>query len=376
MNVFTETFAALTWQQGIMSLVGCVLIYLAVAKDYEPALLLPMGFGTLMVNVPLTAALNQIGPLGETIHGAVELLYSMGIANELFPLLIFVGIGAMTDFTPLMRRPRMALFGLTAQAGVFLTLLLALKLGYPLNQAGAIAVIGAADGPTSIFVASRFAREILGPVTVAAYSYMALVPVIQPPVMRLLTTKAERRIRMTPVSGTEVSRRARVLFPIVVTVIVAYLAPASTTLIGFLMFGNLLRESGVVDRLAKGAQEELTNVVTILLGLAIAFTMQGDRFLTPTTLSILALGLVAFIMDTAVGVLSAKALNLFVREKINPLCGAAGISAFPMASRVAQKVATAEEPGNFILMHAAAANVAGQIGSVIAGGILLAILGG
>lgn len=375
MSVFVETFYALTWQQAVMILVGCLLIYLAVAKDYEPALLLPMGFGTLMVNVPFTAALDQIGPAGELIHGAVQLLYSMGIANELFPLLIFIGIGAMTDFTPLLRRPRMALFGLTAQAGIFLTLVLALWLGFPLNQAGSIAVIGAADGPTSIFVAGRFAREILGPITVAAYSYMALVPVIQPPVMKLLTTKAERRIRMAPVMATEVPRWVRLAFPIAVTLIVAFIAPASTTLMGFLMFGNLLRESGVVDRLAKGAQEELTNIVTILLGLAISFTMQGNDFLTPMTLSILALGLVAFILDTAVGVLSAKIFNLFWKEKVNPLVGAAGISAFPMASRVAQRVATAEEPGNFILMYSSAANVAGQIGSVIAGGVLLALLG-
>ena len=375
MSVFVETFYALTWQQAVMILVGCTLIYLAVAKDYEPALLLPMGFGTLMVNVPFTAALDQIGPAGELIHGAVQLLYSMGIANELFPLLIFIGIGAMTDFTPLLRRPRMALFGLTAQAGIFLTLVLALWLGFPLNQAGSIAVIGAADGPTSIFVAGRFAREILGPITVAAYSYMALVPVIQPPVMKLLTTKAERRIRMAPVMATEVPRWVRLAFPIAVTLIVAFIAPASTTLMGFLMFGNLLRESGVVDRLAKGAQEELTNIVTILLVLSISFTMQGNDFLTPMTLSILALGLVAFILDTAVGVLSAKIFNLFWKEKVNPLVGAAGISAFPMASRVAQRVATAEEPGNFILMYSSAANVAGQIGSVIAGGVLLALLG-
>lgn len=373
MDSLFQTFSSLSWQNSVMLLVGLLLIYLAVAKDYEPALLLPMGFGTLLVNIPFTAALNQISG-GETIVGAITLLYNSGITNELFPLLIFIGVGAMTDFSPLLKRPSMALFGLTAQCGIFLTLLIALRFGFTLQEAGSIAVIGAADGPTSIFVAGRFAQHLLGPITVAAYSYMALVPVIQPPVIRLLTTKAERQITMTVKAEKTISRKALILFPIVITLIVSFIAPASSTLIGFLMFGNLLRESGVVERLAKGAQEELTNIVTILLGLAISFTMKGDDFLQPMTLIILGMGLVAFILDTAVGVLSAKFLNLFLTHKINPIIGAAGISAFPMAGRVAQKLAAKEKPGNFILMQAAAANVSGQIGSVLAGGLLLLIL--
>lgn len=363
----------ITWQQIVMIGIGLLLIYLAVEKEYEPSLLLPMGFGTLLVNIPLTAALTQAID-GTVVPGAISVLFDAGIANEMFPLLIFIGIGAMMDFSPVMERPAFALFGLTAQAGIFLTMGLALMFGFNIQEAASIGIIGAADGPTSIFVSSRFAPQLLGPISVAAYSYMALVPVIQPPIIRLCTTKAEREMGMQLHQGHPVSRRARIIFPIAVTLIVGIFAPSSATLIGFLMFGNLLKESGVVERLSQGAQNELTNIVTIMLGLSIACTMTGERFLQPSTLLILAMGLVAFILDTAAGVLSAKLLNLFVKEKINPMIGAAGISAFPMSSRVIQRMAASERPGNFVLMQAAAANVSGQIGSVIAGGILLALL--
>ncbi|EEX49129.1 MULTISPECIES: sodium ion-translocating decarboxylase subunit beta [Jonquetella] len=373
MEALLQGITALSWQQAGMIFIGLVLIYLAVAKDYEPALLLPMGFGAILVNIPFSSALDQMVG-GQVFHGAVELLFQTGIATELFPLLVFIGVGAMMDFSPVLERPGMALFGLTAQAGIFLTMGLALWMGFDLKEAGAIGIIGAADGPTSIYVSSRFAPHLLGPISVAAYSYMALVPVIQPPVIRLLTTKQERQITMPRVESRSVSKRAKILFPICVTIIVSLLAPASATLIGFLMFGNLLRESGVVDRLARGAENELTNITTILLGLAIAATMTGDKFLRPQTLFIMGMGLVAFVLDTAVGVLSAKLANVFLKNKINPMIGAAGISAFPMASRIVQKMGAQEKPGNFLLMQAAGANVAGQIGSVVAGGLLLAFL--
>lgn len=373
MEALFQGFMNITWQQIVMIGIGLLLIYLAVEKEYEPSLLLPMGFGTLLVNIPLTAALTQAID-GTVVPGAISVLFDAGIANEMFPLLIFIGIGAMMDFSPVMERPAFALFGLTAQAGIFLTMGLALMFGFNIQEAASIGIIGAADGPTSIFVSSRFAPQLLGPISVAAYSYMALVPVIQPPIIRLCTTKAEREMGMQLHQGHPVSRRARIIFPIAVTLIVGIFAPSSATLIGFLMFGNLLKESGVVERLSQGAQNELTNIVTIMLGLSIACTMTGERFLQPSTLLILAMGLVAFILDTAAGVLSAKLLNLFVKEKINPMIGAAGISAFPMSSRVIQRMAASERPGNFVLMQAAAANVSGQIGSVIAGGILLALL--
>jgi oxaloacetate decarboxylase beta subunit len=367
--------SSMTWQRGVMLLVGLALIYLAIVKEYEPALLLPMGFGAIMVNIPLSSALTQITG-GHIEIGAVSRLFEMGIQTELFPLLIFIAIGAMIDFSPLFRTPMMMLFGLTAQAGIFLTMWLAYSTGFfTLKEAASIGIIGAADGPTSIYVANRFAPNLLGSISVAAYSYMALVPIIQPPIIRLLTTQAERRISMT-YREKEISKRTKILFPIVVTLVVGILVPASVSLIGFLMFGNLLRESGVVDRLAQGAQNELANIVTILLGLAISSKMTGEAFLHPTTLGIMGLGLVAFILDTAVGVLSAKLLNLFRARKINPMIGAAGISAFPMSSRVIQKMAAKEDKHNFILMHAVGANVSGQIGSVLAGGLLLAFLAG
>lgn len=365
-------FALITWKQIVMTGVGLTLIYLAIVKEYEPSLLLPMGFGTLLVNIPLTSALtHMVG--GQMQHGALSILFEAGIANEMFPLLIFIAIGAMIDFTPLFQNPVTFIFGITAQAGIFLTMGLALFFGFDIKEAASIGIIGAADGPTSIYVSSKFAPHLLGPISVAAYSYMALVPVIQPPVIKLLTTPKERRIPM-PYSEKAVSRTTKVLFPLGITLAAGMFAPASASLIGFLMFGNLLRESGVVDRLAKGAQNELANIVTILLGLAISATMTGERFIQPTTLLILAMGLVAFILDTAVGVLSAKAINIFRRQKLNPMIGAAGISAFPMSARLVQRLASAEDKHNFILMHAVGANVSGQIGSVLAGGLLLAFL--
>ena len=367
---------SMTWQQGVMIAIGLLLIWLAVVKEYEPSLLLPMGFGAILVNIPMTAALTQVVD-GTVVPGAISILFDAGIANEMFPLLIFIGIGAMMDFSPVMERPVFALFGLTAQAGIFLTMALAYYgFGFSLKEAASIGIIGAADGPTSIYVSGRFAPNLLGPISVAAYSYMSMVPVIQPPVIRALTTRKERQISMAQGgSGRVISKRARIIFPIAVTIIVGLLAPSSSTLIGFLMFGNLLRESGVVNRLSQSAQNELANIVTIMLGLGISCTMTGDRFLRADTLTILGMGLVAFVLDTAGGVCSAKLFNLFTKNKINPMIGAAGISAFPMSSRTIQQMAAKEKPGTFVLMQASAANVAGQIGSVICGGVLLALLG-
>ena len=340
MDILIQTFAALTAKQAVMILVGLGLIWLAIEKEYEPALLLPMGFGALLVNVPFTAALTHTVN-GVVQEGALSFLFQAGIATELFPLLIFIAVGAMIDFTPLFQYPVAFLFGLTAQAGIFLTMGLALVLGFDVKEAASIGIIGAADGPTSIYVSARFAPHLLGPISVAAYSYMALVPLIQPPVIRMLTTQKERAVRME-YTERHVSRRVKILFPIVVTLAAGFVAPASVALIGFLMFGNLMRESGVVDRLAKGAQNELANIVTILLGLAISVTLNGEKFLQPSTLMILGMGLVAFVLDTAVGVLSAKFLNLFLRVKVNPMIGAAGISAFPMSARVIQTMAAKE----------------------------------
>ena len=369
-----EGFFAITARQAITMGVGAILLYLAIVKEYEPSLLLPMGFGTLLVNIPFTSALtHMIG--GHVQHGSLSILFDAGIANEMFPLLIFIAIGAMIDFSPLFQNPVTFIFGLTAQAGIFLTMGLALLAGFDIKEAASIGIIGAADGPTSIYVSARFAPHLLGPISVAAYSYMALVPVIQPPVIRLLTTAEERRIPMT-YREKPVSKRLRILFPIAVTLIAGMFAPPSASLIGFLMFGNLLRESGVVDRLARGAQNELANIVTILLGLAISATMTGERFIQPQTVLILSMGIVAFVLDTAGGVLSAKVINMFRKQKLNPMIGASGISAFPMSARVVQKLASAEDKHNFILMHAVGANVSGQIGSVLAGGLLLSFLGG
>lgn len=370
-----EGVLAFRAEHAIMYAIGGLLIYLAIAKDYEPMLLLPIGFGAIIVNLPFAFIWGS--PAGEV--GLLQLLYNSGILTEMFPAFIFIGIGAMTDFRPLFATPKMMFFGAAAQFGIFFTILAVLglnnlfpELGYTLKEAAAIGIIGAADGPTSIVVASQFAPRLVGPITVVAYSYMSLVPIIQPPVIRLLTTKQERRIRMH-YGEVSIKKWVMVVFPIGITVLAGILAPMSVLLIGLLMFGNLLREAGVVNRLFNAAQNELANIVTLLLGITIGATMRYDEFLTLRTLSILALGLVAFIFDTAGGVLFAKLINLFSKNKVNPMIGAAGISAFPMASRIVQRMAKAEDPQNFILMQAAGANVAGQLGSVIAGSIILGI---
>jgi oxaloacetate decarboxylase beta subunit len=358
-------------------MVGIALMYLAIEKDFEPNLLLAMGFGTILANLPYSSAITQTLANGTEIEGALTMIFDAGIRNELFPLLIFIAIGAMCDFTPLIANPIMFVFGLTAQVGIFITMGLALFLGFNIYEAASIGIIGAADGPTSIYVANRFAVHLLAPISVAAYTYMALVPLIQPPVIKLLTTRKERAMRMTYVEK-HVSRGKLILFPIIVTAFAGLIAPASVALIGFLMFGNLLRVSGVTERLSQAAQNELANIVTILLGLSISATMTGEKFVNLQTLQIIGMGLFAFVFDTAGGVMSAKILNLFLPtgRKVNPIVGAAGISAFPMASRVAQRLGQQADPGNFLLMHAVGANVAGQIGSVLAGGVLLAYLGG
>lgn len=363
---------SITLKQIIMFIIGGFLIYLAIKKDYEPALLLPIGFGALLVNIPFSSAINQVVD-GQVEHGALSLLFEAGILTELFPLLIFVAVGAMIDFSPLLQNPVMLLFGAAAQFGIFFTIGVAALFGYDIKEAASIGIIGAADGPTSIYVASKFARDLLGPISVAAYSYMALVPIIQPPVIRLLTTKAERRIKME-YKPQNVSQTARILFPIIVTMVAGMLAPKSVALIGFLMFGNLIRECGVLNKLSNSAQNELSNLVTLLLGITIGATMTADKFINADTLLILGMGLIAFIFDTAGGVIFAKILNIFLKKKINPMVGAAGISAFPMSARVIHKMGQKEDPSNFLLMHAISANVAGQIGSVIAGGLILALV--
>jgi carboxybiotin decarboxylase len=348
----------------LMILVSAVLIYLAIAKEYEPVLLLPIGFGCLLANIPLT---------GMTSGGLFTILYNAGISTELFPLLIFIGVGAMIDFSPLLAQPRTVLFGAAGQFGIFGTLILATIIGFPLNQAASIGVIGAIDGPTSIFVATKLAPELLAPIAVAAYSYMSLIPLIQPPLMRLLTTPEERRIHMEYMP-VPVSKRARIIFPVLVTLVVGLLMPDATPLISMLMLGNLLRESGVVDRLSKASQNEIINIATLFLGLTIGSTMNAAQFLSGETLAILILGLLAFGLDTAAGLLFGKVMCRVSGGKINPLIGAAGISAFPMAGRLVAKMALDEDYENFILMHAMGANTAGQLGSVMAGGVLLALV--
>ena len=357
---------ALSWQSVVMFVVAGVLLYLAIARDYEPLLLLPIAAGCILANLPLSP---MIGP-----DGLLTILYDAGIENELFPLLIFIGIGAMTDFGPLLENPKMVLLGAAGQFGIFLTLLLALAFGFSRPEAASIGIIGAIDGPTSIYVSGILAPHLLGPITVAAYSYMALVPIILPPIMKLLTTPRERRIRMA-YSTRVISRRTRVLFPIVVTLVVGTLVPFATPLIGMLMLGNLMKESGVVQRLTRASSEELANVVTLFLGLAIGSTMVGADFLKLSTLAILVLGILAFALDAVAGVMFAKLLYLLSRGQFNPLIGAAGLSAFPMAARTVHKVAQEEDFENFLLMHAMGANAAGQVASVIAGGVLLALMG-
>ena len=350
-----------TWQQGVMLLIGCALIWCAIKKQMEPTLLLPMGFGSILVNLPF-------------VHTeAIDTLFDAGIASELFPLLLFIGIGAMIDFGPLLSNPKMFLFGAAAQFGIFITLVFAVALGFDLKDAASTAIIAAADGPTSIYVANYFQSKYQGAIMVAAYSYMALVPIIQPPIIKAITTKKERMIRM-PYSAGEVSKTTRILFPIFVTIIAGTVAPKSAELIGFLMFGNLIRECGVLENLSKSAQSELANLVTIVLGLSVSFRMKAELFVTWETLLILGLGLFGFVFDTVGGVFFAKFLNLFSKKKVNPMIGAAGISAFPMASRMVHKLGREEDPSNFLLMHAAGANVSGQIASVIAGGLIITLV--
>jgi oxaloacetate decarboxylase beta subunit len=348
--------------------IGGVLIALAIIKDYEPNLLLPIGFGAILANLPLTGA-TEAG-------GWLKVLFDAGIHTELFPLFVFIAIGAMTDFGPLLENPKMALLGAAGQFGIFITLLLAILTGmFTLNEAASIGIIGAIDGPTAIYVSSKLAPHLLGPITVCAYSYMSLVPIIQPPVMRLLTSKQEKTVHM-PYTIKEVSRATRILFPIVVTIIVSLIAPKASPLIASLMFGNLIRESGAVERLNNAAQNELANLTTLFLGLVIGSTMEGVNFIQPTTLVILALGLFAFVMDTVGGVMLGKLMYVISGHKFNPLIGAAGISAFPMSARIVQRFGQEYDSSNFLLMHAMGANAAGQLGSVIAGGVVLAIMAG
>ena len=371
MDFLVEGLLMITWKDLVMYAIGVLLIWLAIRKDYEPALLLPMGFGAILVNLPNTGVLNQIlSGVGET-QGIIQWLFEVGIeASEAMPVLLFIGIGAMIDFGPLLSNPKMFLFGAGAQFGIFAAILLSVVLGFDLKDAASIGIIGAADGPTSILVSQILKSRYVGAIAVAAYSYMALVPIIQPMAIRLVTTKKERMIRME-YEPSNVSKTIRIVFPIIVTFIVGLIAPSSVALVGFLMFGNLIRECGVLDTLSGAAQNYLTNLITLLLGITISFSMQADSFVNVDTLLIMMIGLFAFLFDTIGGVMLAKLINLFSKEKINPMIGGAGISAFPMSSRVVQKMAMEEDPGNIILMHAAGANVSGQIASVIAGGLVI-----
>ncbi|MCI8372193.1 MAG: sodium ion-translocating decarboxylase subunit beta [Lachnospiraceae bacterium] len=355
----------------IMYLIGALLIYLAIVKDLEPALLLPMGFGAILVNLPASGVLTQ--QLTEQISstGIIEWLFEVGIeASEAMPLLLFIGIGAMIDFGPLLSNPRMFLFGAAAQFGIFAAVFVAGLMGFELNDAASIGIIGAADGPTAILVANVLNSKYMGAIAVVAYSYMALVPIVQPAVIKTLTTKKERCMHMEYKQNT-VSKRAKIIFPIVVTFVAGLVAPTSVSLVGFLMFGNLLRECGVLGNLSDTAQNVLANLVTLLLGITIAFSMKAEAFVNTQTLMILVIGLAAFVFDTAAGVIFAKILNLFSKNKVNPMIGAAGISAFPMSARVVQKLALKEDPTNIIIMQATGTNVSGQIASVVAGGVIL-----
>ena len=371
MEFLWEGLLSITWQQLVMYLVGAVLIWLAIKKEYEPTLLLPMGFGAILVNLPSSGVLNQVMEGAGETHGIIQWLFEVGIeASEAFPLLLFIGIGAMIDFGPLLSNPKMFLFGAAAQFGIFLTIVLAALLGFQITDAASIGIIGAADGPTSILVSQVLKSNYIGPIAVAAYSYMALVPIIQPAAIKLVTTKKERAIRME-YRPNAVTKTTRILFPIMVTIVAGLVAPASVSLVGFLMFGNLIRECGVLNRLSETAQNDLANLITLLLGITIAFSMRADQFVTVQTIMIMALGLVAFIFDTVAGVVFAKILNIFSRTKINPMVGAAGISAFPMSARIVEKMGIAENNQNHLLMHAVGANVSGQIASAVAGGIIL-----
>jgi oxaloacetate decarboxylase beta subunit len=371
MEFLWEGLLSITWQQAVMYVVGAVLIWLAIKKEYEPTLLLPMGFGAILVNLPSSGVLNQVMEGAGETHGIIQWLFEVGIeTSEAFPLLLFIGIGAMIDFGPLLSNPKMFLFGAAAQFGIFMTVVLAALLGFDLKDAASIGIIGAADGPTSILVSQVLGSNYIGPIAVAAYSYMALVPIIQPAAIKLVTTKKERAIKME-YRPNQVTKTTRILFPIMVTFVAGLVAPASVSLVGFLMFGNLIRECGVLNRLSETAQNDLANLITLLLGITIAFSMRADQFVNLQTIMIMALGLFAFVFDTIAGVVFAKILNIFSKTKINPMVGAAGISAFPMSARIVEKMGIAANNQNHLLMHAVGANVSGQVASAVAGGIIL-----
>ena len=371
LEYFAQGFTSISWQQIIMMLIGILLIYLGIAKKYEPMLLIPIGFGAILVNLPLEILWQH----GNT-DGILKILFETGILTELFPLLIFISVGTMIDFRPLLQRPWMLIFGIVAHGGIFIAGFVAWRFfGFSIPEAASIGVIGAADGPTSILVTTKFAPNLLGPITVVAYSYMSLVPIIMPPTIKLLTTKKERSLRV-PTKDRTISQWKIIAFPILTTIIVSIIVPQASPLIGFLMLGNLIKESGVLEKITKSAQNEMANIVTLLLGISVGASMRGNEFLHLQTLSIMLLGLIAFVGDIVCGVLFAKFLNLFRKKdnKLNPMLGACGISAFPMASRVVQKMALEEDNQNFLLMHAVAANVSGQIGSVIIAGIIMALV--
>lgn len=376
MQFLIETLQAVTWQHVVMWIIGLVLIYLAIKKEMEPALLLPIGFGAILVNIPFTNVLTDAEAGAEAAGGAgiIQWLFEVGIeASEALPILLFIGIGAMIDFEPLIVNPKLMILGAFSQIGIFVTVILAALLGFDINDAASIGIIGAADGPTSILVAMKLASQYIGPIMVVAYSYMALVPIIQPAVIKCITTKKERRIRMD-YTTKHASKTVKILFPIVITIVAGLIAPKSLALVGFLMFGNLLSECGVLSSLADTAKNNLANLITLLLGITIAFQMQAEAFLKVDTLMIMALGLFAFVFDTVGGVMCAKVMNLFSKKKINPMIGAAGISAFPMSARVVHKMGLKEDPSNYLLMHAVGANVSGQIASAIVGGLIIGLV--
>lgn len=378
MSFLLEGITAVTWQQAVMYVVGIILIWLAVKKEYEPSLLLPLGFGAILVNLPYSGVVDQMVQGKIPAAGIIEWLFKTGIeASEAMPILLFIGIGAMIDFGPLLSQPVLFLFGAAAQFGIFAAILIACLMGFDLRDAASIGIIGAADGPTSILVSQVLGSGYIGPIAVAAYSYMALVPIIQPFAIRLVTTRKERRIHME-YNPKSVNKQLRIAFPIAVTIIVGLISPQSVALVGFLMFGNLLRECGVLGSLSQTAQNEFANIITLLLGITISFSMRAEQFVNPATLMIMVLGLVAFVFDTAGGVLFAKLINVFLKmagkKPVNPMIGGCGISAFPMSSRVVQRMAAREEPGNIILMQAAGTNVSGQVASVIAGGLVISIV--
>jgi oxaloacetate decarboxylase beta subunit len=375
MEFILENISQIGWKEGLMYALGILLIYLAIAKNYEPALLLPMGFGAILVNLPFSGVINQIMPNFGEIAGPIQWLYETGIgAIEIMPLLLFIGIGAMIDFGPILSRPYYFFFGAAAHFGIFMAITFSVLMGFSLNDAAAIGIIGAADAPTTILLTNMLRSRFIGPILVTAFSYIALVPLIQPFVIRLLTTRKDRLIRMAPMPEKTIPKVVKIVFPIMVTFIVAIIAPAAAALIGFLMFGNLVRECAVLDSLSETAQKSLTNLIMLLLGITIAFKLRADEFIVVETIMILGLGLIAFIINTAGGVLFAKLLNLFFKNKINPMIGAAGISAFPMSARVIQKMAFKEDPGNIILKHAVTVNASGQIASVLASGIVLSLV--